>query len=406
MSTPIGSRTENVVVYASGLVQGIALVTFPAASTIFTAKAGYSLTTSQYGAMFLPQVIVAIAASLAGGRLTGRFGTKAVFLLGLAANLLSMAVLVSTAVLVSSQFLLGGRGLAYPLLLVATAALGAGFGLTVPTLNTLATAFHPTTSDRAVLVLNALLGLGTALAPVFVAFFVGLGFWWGLPVLSGTLLVIIGLLCLRLPLATGVSTSRTRASIPRVFWLFAAIAVAYGIIETMSGNWAEPFMTSTLRATALQASIALTAFWAFVTIGRVVFAALEKKLTARWIYRTIPLIVGGALFLVSLSPPSPIAAIVLFGLAGFGCSALLPLTISIGEAQLTTMPAAAAGALIAFYQVGYGLAAFGVGPARAAGIELPAVFRIAAVVAVVVSVLAFAITAPRVGVARKVSPSD
>ena len=34
------------------------------------------------------------------------------------------------------------------------------------------------------LVLNALLGLGTALAPVFVAIFVGLGFWWGLPVLA------------------------------------------------------------------------------------------------------------------------------------------------------------------------------------------------------------------------------
>jgi hypothetical protein len=56
VSAPIGSRTENVVVYASGLMQGIALVTFPAASTIFTAKAGYSLTTPQYGAMFLPQV--------------------------------------------------------------------------------------------------------------------------------------------------------------------------------------------------------------------------------------------------------------------------------------------------------------------------------------------------------------
>jgi len=33
-------------------------------------------------------------------------------------------------------------------------------------------------------VLNALLGAGTALAPIFVAIFVGLGFWWGLPVLS------------------------------------------------------------------------------------------------------------------------------------------------------------------------------------------------------------------------------
>ena len=46
--------------------------------------------------------------------------------------------------------------------------------------------------DRAVLVLNALLGLGTALAPIFIAIFVGLGIWWGLPLLVGGLLVAPG----------------------------------------------------------------------------------------------------------------------------------------------------------------------------------------------------------------------
>ena len=53
------------------------------------------------------------------------------------------------------------------------------------------------------LVLNALLGLGTALAPLFVAIFVGLGFWWGLPVLSSVLLAALLLVSLRLPLQTG-----------------------------------------------------------------------------------------------------------------------------------------------------------------------------------------------------------
>ena len=82
--------------------------------------------------------------------------------------------------------------LAYGILLVATACMGAGFGFTVPALNTFAAAFFPQTVDKALLGLNALLGLGTALAPVFVALFVGLGIWWGLPVLVGGL--ILGLL--------------------------------------------------------------------------------------------------------------------------------------------------------------------------------------------------------------------
>ena len=50
----MATRTETNVVYAAGLVQGIVLVTFPAASTIFTDPDEYDLSSSQYGAMFLP----------------------------------------------------------------------------------------------------------------------------------------------------------------------------------------------------------------------------------------------------------------------------------------------------------------------------------------------------------------
>ena len=82
--------------------------------------------------------------------------------------------------LVSSR-LRATSGIAFPLLLVATAFLGAGFGLDVPALNTFTAAFHPGARRPSILVLNALLGVGTVLAPVFVALFVGLGFWWGLP---------------------------------------------------------------------------------------------------------------------------------------------------------------------------------------------------------------------------------
>jgi hypothetical protein len=57
---------------------------------------------------------------------------------------------------------------------VATALLGAGFDLTAPVLNTYTSVFSTGSVDRSVLVLNALLGLGTALAPVLVAVFVGL----------------------------------------------------------------------------------------------------------------------------------------------------------------------------------------------------------------------------------------
>jgi hypothetical protein len=53
----MASRAETAVVYAAGVAQGIALVTFPAASTIFTDPSEYDLSNTQYGTLFLPQVV-------------------------------------------------------------------------------------------------------------------------------------------------------------------------------------------------------------------------------------------------------------------------------------------------------------------------------------------------------------
>src|SRR5580765_1131385 len=218
----MATATESRVVYGAGLAQGIVLVTFPAASTVFTASDEYDLSNTQYGTLFLPQVVTAITAALLGAGLSGRFGTKRVYLLGLGASLFSMVVLLV------SSFLTDDQSLAYGLLLLATASLGAGFGFAVPALNTLTAAFNPTAVNRSILVLNALLGLGTVLAPVFVALFDGLGFWWGLPLLSATLLTVLVVVSLRLPLQTGTGAATepgTPFAVPKRFWIYAGFAV-------------------------------------------------------------------------------------------------------------------------------------------------------------------------------------
>jgi MFS family permease len=122
----MASSTERTIVNAAGLVQGIVLVTFPAASTIFTEKSEYGLSSTQYGDMFLPQVALAIAASLLGAGLARRISTKRVYLLGLACSTVSMVLLLASTLVKSDQ------AAAYPMLLVATGFLGAGFGLTAP----------------------------------------------------------------------------------------------------------------------------------------------------------------------------------------------------------------------------------------------------------------------------------
>ena len=46
---------------------------------------------------------------------------------------------------------------------------------------------------------------------------------------------------------------------PSRFWIFAAFALLYGIVETMNGNWATLYMSQSLGASGTAASLALTA---------------------------------------------------------------------------------------------------------------------------------------------------
>jgi hypothetical protein len=75
-------------------------------------------------------------------------------------------------------------------------------------------------------------------------------------------------------------------------------------------------------------------------------------------------------------------------------------TLTAGELQATFVPemnmlgASVPGGVIAFYQLGYGIAAFGAGPLQDAGVGLPALYGFTAVAAVVMGGLSF-VLAPR-----------
>jgi MFS family permease len=401
----VSRRSEIGAVYAAGVVQGVALVTFPAASTVFTSPDYYALSSTAYGGMFLPQAVTAIGAALLGARLGRRLGQKRVFLLGLAADLVSMVLLLA------SQAAMAVQPLAYAVLLLATASLGVGFGLTVPALNTYAAGFFPQQIGRAVLLLNALLGLGTALAPVIAALFLGLGAWWGLPLVVAVLLLALLAFSLPLPLraaAAETATAGSPAARPARFWVFAAFALLYGVVETMNGNWATLYMTADVGTSSTTASLALTAFWAMVTVGRVLFAAVERRFPERRAYHLLPFVAAAALAAIAALPAdAPALGVIAFGLAGLGCSALLPLTISFGQAELTAMAASVASGLIAFYQMGYGLAAFGVGPLQEhAGLGLSTLYGLTAGVALAVGALSFVVARAGRGPQERAAPAS
>jgi hypothetical protein len=70
--------------------------------------------------------------------------------------------------------------------------------------------------------------------------------------------------------------------------------------------------------------------------------------------------------------------------------------ISLGQEELTAVAASVAGGLICAYQVGYGIAAFGVGPLQVrAGLRLETIYGATAAVALSMALLSFALVRPR-----------
>ena len=183
--------------------------------------------------------------------------------------------------------------------------------------------------------------------------------------------------------------------------MFAAL---YGFCETMNGNWSQLDITS-LGGSAASASLALTGFWAMVTAGRVLIAAVQRWLPSRAAYHGLPFVLAGAFTLIAVLPRNAtVVAVAAFCLAGLGCSALLPLTISFGQEKLAGEQAVVAGGVIACYQAGYGVAAFGVGPLVSAGIRLSVLFAASAAVAVVMGGLSLLVARAAVA-GRRASPA-
>jgi MFS transporter, FHS family, glucose/mannose:H+ symporter len=384
------SRTEIGVVYSAAVVQGLTLVTFPAASSIFTSPDGFGFDSTRYGTMFIPQVVLAILSSGLAPRLARRWSLRRVLLVGFAANIVSMALLAMT------RLLLGAPDAAFGVLLVATGALGLGFGATVMALNTYAEAFFPGRADAAVLALNALLGLGTALAPVLVAIVVGMGAWWLLPVVVACIFMAIFGIALAEPLRASAGTAAAGAPaptglrhLPDRFWFYAAAVFLYGILETLNGNWVRLYLSVERGVSAQGASFALAAFWAMVTVGRVLVAVISRAVPARWIYLALPILLL-IVFQVSARVQDETGGIVIFGLAGLACSAFLPFSISFSGDEFPRLSAVMAGAMIAFYQLGYGVAAFGTGPLRdSIGLSFSTIFSAGSIVAVPLVVVAW-----------------
>jgi fucose permease len=90
----------------------------------------------------------------------------------------------------------------------------------------------------------------------------------------------------------------------------------YGILETLNGNnWVRLYLSVERGVSAEGASLALVAFWAMVTVGRVLIAIISRAVPARWIYLALPVLLL-IVFQVSSRVQNETEGTVVFGLPG------------------------------------------------------------------------------------------
>lgn len=375
-------------IYLSGFLVGIALVLFPAAGSILTDADFHGFTSTQFGSIFIPQIVLAILTSLSAPKIAEKVGMKTVMLLGLA------SLLVATTLLGASNWFLEGN-IDYWIVMGGTAALGAGFGFTITALNPFAYTLFPGKETSAVTAMHILLGAGTASAALFLNAFVGQGIWYGAPfaVSAIVLLMILFTLPITLKLPHSETEQSSNEKIPFKIWLFALAVFLYGACEATLGNWGALFLEKSGGLSVSDAALGLSVFWGFVALGRIAFTFYALRFSTKWVYIIAPFIVAIVFFtLPQAEGRSLLLAYMAFG--GLGMSILFPLSISSATDQFPKYAAIISGVLVAAIQLGTGFSSNVIGYLNER-MELSDLIQYSTAYALALGILAFYLSRPQ-----------
>ncbi len=335
-------------VYFSAFLAGISLVMYPAAGSIFTSDDYHGLSSSQFGSIFIPQIILAIITSLSAPKLAEKWGMKKVMLMGL------FALIMSNALLSASHIFMSGH-LDYGLILIGTGFLGAGFGFTITALNPFAYNLFPGRETSAVTAMHIMLGAGTAAASLFLNYFVSIEKWYFAPLIIVILLFLIIIFTYPIPLSIPKSENEDsdNKKIPTKIWLFVIAVFLYGACEATLGNWGTIFLEKSGGLSATDAALGLSLFWGFIAIGRILFTFYALRYPTRWVLVVAPVIVSVVFyFLPNLNGQSLLLGSMALG--GLGMSIIFPVSISIATEQFPKYAALISGLLVAAIQLGTG----------------------------------------------------
>ncbi|GAA4161898.1 hypothetical protein GCM10022217_28360 [Chryseobacterium ginsenosidimutans] len=338
---------QIVIIFLLAFFTGVNFVVFPALGTAFTDVSVFGLSPSQFGNLFIPQVICIIISCLGTPFLVNKLGPKII----LAAGLLLMTT--STGILWLLQFFMNDKSLLFPILMILVAFTGSGFGLAITTLNPLAASLFEKNKSFAILILQFLVGLGTSTSPMMMNLIGNVENWMYVPASIFVLVSIIFILFLFLKLEKGTFFELPKHfKIPSKLWIFFIAIVLYGFIEGTFGSFGAIILKN--QGLDNKASLGLSLFWGGIALNRLLFGIFSKNNDLSYLFLFSPLIVAGLLLLLLLYPNVSLIVLMMF-LIGFFMGSIFPGSIGWGTVEFPTLSVLVSGFLMAANQIGTGI---------------------------------------------------
>ncbi|MCK5454406.1 MAG: MFS transporter, partial [Calditrichia bacterium] len=355
---------DALTVYGTALLVGLTMVSFPASSTLLKEIKG--LSNAQYGFIFIPQIFTAIFGAITGGSLARHIGLKKILGSTLIANALAQLSLFTAVMYFSDQY-------TFYLVLLATALFGLAFGLSAAPLNTYPQLIFPAKGETALVALHTVLGTGLAAGPFIVGWLSNLGWWFIYPIslVGVSILVVLFLPFCHLPdyvaSLKNIDVKHTKnLKTPLynwILWVFLIIVVMYAFAEGTFSNWAVVYLNENRGIPLTTASLALSAFWAMIAIGRLLVSVLLIKVSSQSIWLFLPVLMIAAFFMMPFAT-NGLAGILLFSLAGLACSAFFPLSVDLVTKQFPVHAALVSSIMMAALMTGVGIGSYTIGSLR------------------------------------------
>jgi fucose permease len=259
--------------------------------------------------------------------------------------------------------------------LAGAGGIGLVFGILTTEVNALA-ATVPETRARDLNLVNAAYGLGATLGPLALGLLLGAGLGWRPAFWAWAAVSIAPMAGLAAVAARAGSAppqirrGALRARVDRAgpgLGVLAAMAFLYQGAGWTVAAWAPTWLVERFGAGLVTASVGSTAFYGFLTLGRLADAALLARMPAGrvlWLQCATAAVALGGL----LAAPRAGVALAAFALAGFALGGVYPNLVARAAAMAPDRPGAMSGVIATTGAVGVSLVPFGAGAlGRAAG---------------------------------------